>query len=224
MSAGEPNVASLAIAENLATGVKALGLVLDAPRMRLLLEYLRLLTKWNRAYNLTAIRDPWAMVTQHLLDSLAVLPHVPDKQKGRLLDVGSGAGLPGLVLAIAKPDLHCTLLDSNGKKTRFLTQAKIELKLLNVEVAQARAESYKTAQPFDCIISRAFGDLAELVGQTRHLLAPGGRWLAMKGALPEAELAALPAGVHAHVHRLLVPSLNAERHLVEMMQAAAEAR
>jgi 16S rRNA (guanine527-N7)-methyltransferase len=214
VSTGEPNVASLAIAENLAAGIKALGLILDAPRLRLLLEYLRLLTKWNQTYNLTAIHDPWAMVTQHLLDCLAMLPYVPEKQNARLLDVGSGAGLPGMVLAIARSDLHCALLDSNGKKTRFLTQAKIELKLPNVEVVQARAEEYRAAQPFDCIVSRAVGTLVELVAQTRHLLASGGQWLAMKGARPEAELAALPSGFHATVHRLQIPGLKAERHLV----------
>ena len=178
-----------------------------------LLDYLKLLEKWNQAYNLTAIRDPWAMVPRHLLDSLAALPYV---RGSRLLDVGSGAGMPGMVLAIAKPDLHCTLLDSNGKKTRFLTQAKIELKLSNVEVVQARAEDYQTAQPFDCIISRAVGALAELVAQTRHLLAPGGLWLAMKGRRPEAELAALPTDMRATVHRLQVPGLKAGRHLVVM--------
>src|SRR5579885_2458421 len=194
MSIGEPNVASLAIAENLAAGVKALDLNLGAPQLRLLLEYLRLLAKWNRAFNLTSIRDPWAMVPQHLLDCLA--------------------GLPGMVLAIARPELHCTLLDSSGKKTRFLTQAKLELKLSNVEVVQSRAGNYRAARPFDCIISRALGTLETLVMQTGHLLAPGGCWLAMKGARPEAELAALPTGVRATVHRLLVPGLMAERHLV----------
>ncbi len=211
MSIGEPNVASLAIAENLAAGVKALDLNLGAPQLRLLLEYLRLLAKWNRAFNLTSIRDPWAMVPQHLLDCLAVLPYV---RGTRLLDVGSGAGLPGMVLAIARPELHCTLLDSSGKKTRFLTQAKLELKLSNVEVVQSRAGNYRAARPFDCIISRALGTLETLVMQTGHLLAPGGCWLAMKGARPEAELAALPTGVRATVHRLLVPGLMAERHLV----------
>lgn len=193
-------------------GLSVLGLADEGLRRRLE-AYLTLLGKWNRAYNLSAIRDPAEMVTLHLLDSLVVLPFVP---AGRLLDVGSGAGLPGIPLALARPELAVTLLDSNGKKTRFLRQAVLELGLANVEVAECRAEAFRPAAPFDTIVSRAFAELGLFLRLTRPLLAPGGRWLAMKGRLDENELAEISTeGVKLHSHRLRVPGLAAERHLIE---------
>lgn len=198
----------------LAAGARALGLPLSAEQRRVLLAYLALLDKWNAVYNLTAVRDPARMLTHHLLDSLAVVPFV---QGPRLLDVGSGAGLPGLLVAIALPELHCVLLDVNRKKTRFLTQAAIELGLSNVEVITARAEAYRPDKGFSTVVSRAVGSLEHLLAITTHLCAPGGRMLAMKGVWPEAELEALAQrGVAAQVHRLEVPGLGAERRLIEI--------
>lgn len=185
-----------------------------APPLR---AYLDLLVKWNRAYNLSAVRDPVEMVPKHLLDSLAILPWAGH---GRLLDVGSGAGLPGIPLAIARPDLQVTLLDSNGKKIRFLRQAQIELRLANLSVVESRVEAYHPSQPFDQISSRAFAELGTFVELTRHLLRPGGRWLAMKGRLDNNELAQITAkNVKLQVHRLQVPGLDAERHLIELSLA-----
>lgn len=149
------------------------------------LDYLKLLYKWNRAYNLTAVRDIESMVTRHILDSLAILPWV----KGpRLLDVGSGAGFPGIPLAIAMPNLQIVLLDSNGKKTRFLQEAKRSLALSNVEIVQSRVENYHPSQAFDTVTSRAFSELQQLLKWTHHLIATDGIWLAMKGRRPDAEL------------------------------------
>lgn len=196
----------------LAAGVSALGLRLSEDRQRLLIRYLRLLEKWNRAFNLTSIHDLPQMVTHHLLDSLSVLPFVEGE---RLLDVGSGAGLPGVALAVAQPELRCVLLDSRGKKTRFLTQAVIELKLANVEVVQARVEQYRPEVRFDTIVTRAFSDLWEFRAGAGPLLAEGGRLLAMKGVWPAVELEALRAeGIPFEVYRLRIPHLDAERHLV----------
>lgn len=153
-----------------------------------LLAYLDLLYKWNQAYNLTAIRDKDTMVTRHLIDSLAILSWV----KGpRLLDVGCGAGLPGIPLALARPDLHITLLDSNGKKIRFLQEVKRVLSLQNIELIQMRVENYHPALPFDTVCSRAFSELGQMLEWTNHLIAKDGIWLAMKGRHPEAELSAL---------------------------------
>ena len=150
-----------------------------------LLNYLTLLHKWNQAYNLTAVRDMKAMVTRHLLDSLAILPWLHGT---RILDVGTGAGLPGIPLAIARPDLHVVLLDSNGKKARFLQEAKRALALSNVDIVQTRVENYHPAQGFDTVTSRAFSDLQQMLVSTHHLIAKNGIWLAMKGRHPEAEL------------------------------------
>lgn len=196
----------------LVAGLRALQVdpALAAPLAR----YLALLDKWNAAYNLTAVRDPAAMVTRHILDSLAVLPWLRGR---RILDVGTGAGLPGIPLALACRERRFVLLDSNGKKTRFVTQALLALGLDNAEVVKARVEGYRAEDGFATILSRAFAGLADFVAATRHLLAPGGRWLALKGARPEAELAGLPADVRVTgVHRLNVPGLRAERHLVEL--------
>jgi 16S rRNA (guanine527-N7)-methyltransferase len=197
----------------LAESLRALGANLDARQEVSLLDYLTLLDKWNRTYNLTAIHEPERMLTHHLLDSLAILPMVT---AGPLLDVGSGAGLPGIPLAIARPDLNVTLLDSSQKRCGFMRQAAIELKLGNVGVAHARAEDYQPIEKFPQIVSRAFSDLSEFVRATRHLLAEGGEWLAMKGLYPDEEIALLKgARVKRHI-RLHVPGLEAERHLIVM--------
>ena len=203
--------------QQLAEGMKALGLDLPADVQERLLTYAAFLEKWNRTYSLTALRDPKLAVSHHLLDSLAIMPYV---SSSTLLDVGSGGGQPGIPLAIARPDLAVTLLDSNGKKTAFLQQAVIELGLKNVQVVTVRVEEFKPAAPFVAITSRAFAELADFVGLTRHLLAPGGEWLAMKGQRPVAEMNKLPAGVSVTaVHRLLVPGVDGERHLVVMRES-----
>jgi 16S rRNA (guanine527-N7)-methyltransferase len=194
----------------LAAGLAELGLDLPDAVQHKLLAFRDLLLKWNRTYNLTALRDPEQAVSRHLLDSLAILPHVGG---GALLDVGSGGGLPGIPLAIARPELAVTLVDAVQKKTTFLQQAAIELGLKNVAVHHARVEEMRGQ--YAQISSRAFADLARLVGLTRHLLEPGGRWLAMKGVRPDDEIAVLPAGVAvAAVVPLIVPGLDAERHLL----------
>lgn len=194
-------------------GLAALGL--NTPGLRAgLLRYLELLQKWNKAYNLSAVRDPAEMVTRHLLDSLAVLPWV---RGPRLLDIGSGPGLPGIPLALARPELEVVLLDSNGKKTRFLTQARLELGIANIQVVNARVEDYAPEQRFDTIISRAFAELGLFVELAAPLLAEQGALLAMKGRLDENELEKIPAErVKLDSHRLEVPGLDAERHLVHL--------
>ena len=201
-------------AAELERGVAAMGLALTAETAGKLLAYAALLGKWNKTYNLTAVRDASRLVGRHVLDSLAVLPYVAATP---LLDVGSGGGLPGIPLAIVRPQLAVTLVDSNSKKTAFQRQAVIELGLANVTVHGGRIEDWQPAAPFAQIVSRAFAELADFVGLTRHLLAPGGRWLAMKGVRPDAEIARLPAGVDVEaVHRLHVPAVDGERHLVIM--------
>lgn len=200
----------------LEAGLARLGLCLDAPRVAALLAYLDLIVKWNRVYNLTAITEPQRMLSHHLLDSLAVLPHI---DAGRLLDVGSGAGLPGIPLALARPALEVTLLEASQKKAAFLQQAAIELKLDNVEAVHARAEDYRPHAPFPRIIARACSELKDFVRLTAHLLAEGGRWLAMKGLYPQAEIERLEGARVIEVVRLTVPGLAAERHLVIMARA-----
>ncbi|MBL6750297.1 MAG: 16S rRNA (guanine(527)-N(7))-methyltransferase RsmG [Nevskia sp.] len=193
----------------LSAGLAALAL--PAPLAGPLLAYLDELQKWNAAYNLTAVREPLAMVRRHLLDSLAVLPYV----RSPLLDVGSGAGLPGIPLALARPALAVTLLDSNGKKARFLRHAVRSLGLDKVQVVQERAEAYLPAAGFASVVSRAFGTVAEFVRVTAHLLAADGQWLAMKGKLDRREMQDLPAGVGVvEVKPLNVPGLGEQRHLV----------
>jgi 16S rRNA (guanine527-N7)-methyltransferase len=150
-----------------------------------LTDYLMLLNKWNLAYNLTAVRDLETMVSKHILDSLAILPWI---KGNRILDVGTGAGLPGIPLALAKPEFHFVLLDSNGKKIRFLNEAKRQLKLSNLEIVQFRVENYHPAQGFDTVVSRAFSSLAQMIQWTHHLIAEKGLWLAMKGHYPDSEL------------------------------------
>jgi len=194
-------------------GCARLGLVADARRQAMLLHYLELLAKWNSAFNLTAVRDVPAMVCRHLLDSLAVAPHLSG---GRLLDVGSGAGLPGVPLAIQYPDREFHLLDSNGKKTRFLFQVKTALCLDNMSIHRARAETFDDDSGFDAVLSRAFAPLPDMVRRCRHLTAAGGVLLAMKGALAEAEIRAVEQmpGLSVQVIALDVPGLSEARHLV----------
>lgn len=200
----------------LAEGLRGMGLDLEPARQARLLDYLALLEKWNKTYNLTAIHDQARMLTHHLLDSLAILPHL---ETDRLLDVGSGAGLPGIPLAIARDGLAVTLIDASHKKCAFMQQAAIQLKLAALEVVHARVEEYRPGRPFPCIVSRAFSDLSELVGVTAHLLAPGGRWLAMKGVYPHEELAQLKGARLRRDVQLHVPGLEADRHLI-ILEAA----
>ena len=198
--------------EQLAQGLGTLGFDLAPGKRDKLLAYLTLLEKWNRTYRLTGISDPALAVAHHLLDSLAILPYV---EATTLLDVGSGGGMPGIPLAIADPALNVVLLDSNAKKAAFLRQAAIELGLANIAVHCGRVENYRPPQRFAAIAARAFSQLAELVQCSRHLLAEGGHWLAMKGLRPQDELARLPADVVVDaVHRLHVPGVGGERHLV----------
>jgi len=203
----------------LATGAEALDLALDAATLHVLLDYLALLDKWNKVFNLTAVRSPREMLSHHLLDSLAVEPHLHGV---RIIDVGSGPGLPGIPLAVVSPERRFTLLDSNGKKARFMRQAVIDLGLSNVEVLHERVENYRPEEGFDTVISRAFSAIADFVTLAGPLCRQGGRLLAMKGRYPEEELSALPAGYAvAAVHRLVVPELDAERHLVEITKEAS---
>lgn len=175
-------------------------------------RYLCLIHKWNQTYNLTAITDPKKMVIYHLLDSLVINPYITGKS---IIDVGSGAGLPGIPLAIVFPDKRVTLLDSNSKKTRFLNQVKLELNLKQVEVVHSRAESYQPALCFDLVVTRAFSSIHAMLCATKQLCCEDGKFLAMKGIYPAEELSALPDGfVVEAVHRLNVPDLAAERHLV----------
>ncbi len=205
-------------ADQLKRGLIALGLTLAPDTQERLLDYIALIEKWNRVYNLTAIREPEKMVSHHLLDSLAVAPHLHAK---RLLDVGSGAGLPGIPLALANPDMQVTLLDSNHKKAAFLNQAVMELKLKNAEVCAERVESWQTESRFEVIISRAFSDMGEFVRITRHLLAPGGLFAAMKGLHPYEEIEKLPPGFNVRqILPLAVPGLDGARHLVLIGQDA----
>lgn len=189
-------------------GIDELALALPAGAAEQLLAYAELLTKWNRTYNLTAIRDPLEMVTRHLLDSLAVLPHLPMSDGGAIADVGSGAGLPGIPLAIARREWRITLNDSSQKRAAFLRQAAIELGMRNVETYEGRVETWRPAARFAVVISRAFADLAEFIAKCRHLVAPGGVLAAMKGAAPAAQEA------ECRVVELKVPLLDARRHLV----------
>jgi len=194
----------------LAAGLGELGLDLSAEQQDKLLAFRDLLLKWNKVYNLTALRDPEQAISHHLLDSLAILPHVGN---GPLLDVGSGGGLPGIPLAIAKPELSVSMVDTVQKKATFLQQAAIQLGLHNVSAHHARVE--QLSGQYAQISSRAFAEIGLFISLTRHLLAPGGRWLAMKGIRPDDEINALPADIVVdQIIPLHVPGLDAERHLI----------
>ena len=204
----------LDLISGLQQGCVDLNVSLGDDGQALLLNYLALLSKWNTAYNLTAVRDEAAMVTRHLLDSLAVAPFLVGQ---RVLDVGTGAGLPGIPLAILFPEREFHLLDSNGKKTRFLFQVKTALCLDNIVIHQARVQSFRAAGPFDTVLSRAFASLQDMMHGCRHLLAPEGRLLAMKGAYPVEELDTIGReGAQVTVHPIVVPGLGEHRHLVEI--------
>ena len=201
----------------LAAGIAALGLALPNGAEAKLLAYLALLDKWNRVYNLTAVRDVERMVSHHLLDSLAAVPFYQGGEPKwvSVLDVGSGGGLPGIPLAIARPGLQVTLIDSIAKKTAFLLQAKAELGLENLRVVTSRVEGFRPDAPFDVITSRAFSDLKLFVTLTRHLLKPGGCWMAMKGLIPHEEIDTLPDWVRVSAnHVVVVPGLAASRHMI----------
>lgn len=203
----------MTLEQELEAGLAQLGLELSTEQIDRLNQYLALLNKWNKTYNLTAVRETERMVAYHVLDSLSALPHI---QGVRVLDVGSGGGMPGMLFAIARPDWQLTLIDANHKKTTFLRQAAIELGLDNVEVHCERVEAL-AAPAFDVITSRAFADLAEFVRLTRHVLADGGVWAALKGVYPYEEIAQLPDDIRVvSVQALHVPGLDAERHLVTL--------
>lgn len=206
-----------ALQRQLEDGIVALGLTLPEGAVARLLDYQALLVRWNAAYNLTAVRDPAGMITRHLLDSLTLLPYLSGDS---LADLGTGPGLPGIPLAIAAPGRRIVLVDSNGKKVRFLREAIRSLKLEGVEAIQSRVEAVQG--PFDCITARAFASLADMLGWGGHLLAPQGRWLAMKGRRPDDELEQLPAGFALRaMHVLHVPGLEGERHLAELVRTPA---
>lgn len=201
--------------QRLRTGCSDMALSLDEAVLQKLLAYLAGLVKWNQAFNLTAIRDPLEMVDKHLLDSLSILPHVGD---GALIDIGTGAGLPGFIIALVHPQLPVTLLDSNGKKTRFLKQMAAELGATNVTVVTARCEEHEGR--YDQISSRAFASLSDMVNGTEHLLSDDGCWLAMKGHVPDDEIAALPATAALEkTPALRVPFAADARHLIVLRRA-----
>lgn len=204
----------------LRAGIERMGLTLTEGAITRLLDYQALLAHWNAAYNLTAVRDPREMVTRHLLDSLAVLPFV---RGTTLADLGTGAGLPGIPLAIAKPELQVLLVDSNGKKVRFLREVIRTLKLEQTKALQGRVETL--SGQFDCITSRAFASLADMLDRGGHLLAADGIWLALKGRVPQEELESLPPGFSLRaVHALSVPGLDAERHVLELARRTGTGR
>ncbi|AFT87578.1 16S rRNA (guanine(527)-N(7))-methyltransferase RsmG [Paraburkholderia phenoliruptrix] len=215
-----------ALAQLLAEGVRQLGLELSDTQLAKLLDYVALLGKWNAVYNLTAIRDPRQMLIQHILDSLSIVPHLAERDPRSVLDVGSGGGLPGIVLAIVRPDWAVTVNDIVHKKTAFQAQAKAELGLANLSVVTGRVETLQpgaeVSAKFDVIVSRAFAELADFVTLARHLVAERGAILAMKGVRPDGEIERLPAGAHVEqTVRLDVPFLDAERHLVTVLEDEA---
>ncbi len=206
------------LAAGLREGVQALGLDLSADKQRQLLDYMGLIQKWNKVYNLTALRDPADMLSHHLLDSLTAIAPLKRHTQGRpvrVLDVGSGGGLPGVVLAICMPELEVRCVDTVAKKAAFVQQVAVSLKLANLRGIHARVESL--TEPFDVICSRAFASLPDFVSWSRSALAEDGVWMAMKGKHPQEEIDALPAGVEVfHVEPLTVPGLDVERCLVWM--------
>ncbi|MCO7505112.1 MULTISPECIES: 16S rRNA (guanine(527)-N(7))-methyltransferase RsmG [Pseudomonas] len=207
-------------AQELSTGARQLGVELSEAQHAQLLAYLALLIKWNKAYNLTAVRNPDEMVSRHLLDSLSVMPFIHSDSE-RWLDVGSGGGMPGIPLAILHPHKQVTVLDSNGKKTRFLTQVKLELKLDNLQVIHSRVEAFQPEQPFSGIVSRAFSSMENFTNWTRHLGDAQTQWLAMKGLHPADELVALPADFKVDSEQALtVPGCQGQRHLLILRRTA----
>lgn len=188
------------------------GISLTDHQKNQLIAYVDMLHKWNKAYNLTSVRDPNEMLVRHILDSIVVAPHL---QGERFIDVGTGPGLPGIPLSIVRPESHFTLLDSLGKRVRFLRQVQHELKLENITPVQSRVEEFPSEPPFDGVISRAFASLDDMLSWCRHLLGENGRFYALKGQLPEEEIASLPAAFSVEsVVKLRVPQLEGERHLV----------
>lgn len=213
-------MADASIQTGLEQAVEQLGLTVSPIEIQRLLGFMDLLQRWNSSYNLTAVRDPQQMLSQHLADCLAVIRpmrrQLGPREAARVLDVGSGAGLPGVVIAALNPELQVVCVDAVGKKAAFITQVIAELKLRNLDSMHARVEALK-AVPFDLVTSRAFASLADFVSLTRAHLEVGGVWMAMKGKRPEAELDALPPTVRVfHVEQLVVPGLNADRCLVWM--------
>lgn len=206
-----PDISEASLTADLAAGLDALNFELTQAQQILLLEYLKLLQKWNQTYNLTAIREPRKMVSHHLLDSLAIAPHI---KPGRILDVGTGAGLPGIPLAIARPEFDMTMIDSNRKKTAFVQQAISELGLTNARVLSERVESWHPHEKYDAIVSRAFSDMPDFVEKAGHLLAGKGELIAMKGLQPDAEIAGLPPAWELRkLVKLVIPGLDGQRHL-----------
>jgi 16S rRNA (guanine527-N7)-methyltransferase len=202
-----------ALSAVLEEGIAAMRFDVSPAQQEKLVDYLALMFKWNAVYNLTSLRDPMQMVTHHLLDSLAAVPAFAEAHN--VLDVGSGGGLPGIVLAIVRPDMKVSMIDTVHKKTAFLTQVKAELGLVNVTVYTARVEQLQVSDKFDVITSRAFADLSDFVNWSSHLLADGGRYIALKGVAPKEEQERLPAEWRVTgVEPLQVPRLGAERHLV----------
>lgn len=208
--------------KKLQQGLSALDIELDAAARARLLQFLELLARWNRAYNLTAVREIAQMLPRHVLDSLSVLPYL---HGARVLDIGTGAGLPGIPLALARPDLHFVLLDSNAKKIRFVKQAIHELGLKNAETVHSAVERYRPRVLFDTLVARAVAAIPDMLQSCRHLCAPDGAILAMKGVFPREELAGVGAGFRMRdVVRLTVPGLDAARHLVILEPAEADER
>lgn len=209
---------TVTLSDQLSRRVGELPFSLPPQAEQKLLDFIALLEKWNHAYNLTAVRQPAQMISRHLMDSLVVMPYLCGQQ---ILDVGSGAGLPGIPLALACPERQFTLLDSNGKKVRFMRQATAQLGLENVSVVHSRVEQFQSPAGFDTIIARAYATLGELVRGARHLCRPDGRFLIMKGAYPVAEFDDLNADFELETsHSLRVPGLEAERHLLVVRHVA----
>ena len=203
--------------QELNLGIKALGLDCSSQQTEQLIAYLEMLQRWNKAYNLTAIREPIQMVRLHLLDSLAIHPYIQGVKN--IIDVGTGPGLPGIPLAILNPDINFTLLDSNGKKTRFLFQAINDLSLANVREVNQRVEKYQPETPFDIVLSRAFSSISDMLNQCDHLVSKSGCFLAMKGKKPDSELSQITKDYKVvDLSQVNVPKIDSERHLIKIIK------